>query len=477
MEINTSLEENRFNDHLKLIDNNQIIFSGIFGIGKTYFLKKFFINNSKYETFRLSPVNYSISNTDDIIEYIKYDIIFELLSKPIDYEVEKFPKELTSQFYIKENFIEITSLIAKHFGKIGKKISDIVIDLNKLKKDIEKHNENYSIDEKDEIISFLKNITNTTGSIFEENRITLLISNLVESLKSESKETILIIDDLDRLDPEHIFRILNVFACHFDFENTSNKFGFDKIILVCDINNIRKIFSSKYGQETDFSGYIDKFFSNEIFFFNNAKEIENQIPQILSSINCVPECVDNFNLSDYRRNKLLVTIINDLITSNSLNLRTLLRLSKKQYHIKNYRFIIAESFTNIANNQNLEVILIFDFLSSIFGSKDSLNQAILNLSMTNKSKYAEKGDYYIYAPLMELIDYKNHKLKKGQFTYENSELDLIIHYTIDRQGYRIYSDISSITNRKNQEIKDYLPYSDLLKIAFNQYLNLEIKNN
>ena len=62
---------------MNLVDNNQMIFSGIFGIGKTYFLKEYFEQNSEdYELFLLSPVNYSISNNDDIIDYIKYDIAF-----------------------------------------------------------------------------------------------------------------------------------------------------------------------------------------------------------------------------------------------------------------------------------------------------------------------------------------------------------------------------------------------------------------
>jgi hypothetical protein len=82
-----------------------MIFSGIFGIGKTYFLKEFFKENSdNYELFLLSPINYSISNNDDIIDYIKYDIAFELLGKNVDYEKTDFSKLLTSQFYLKDNF-------------------------------------------------------------------------------------------------------------------------------------------------------------------------------------------------------------------------------------------------------------------------------------------------------------------------------------------------------------------------------------
>ena len=64
MKIEITSEINRFQSHFDLPDNNKIIFSGIFGIGKTYFLKEFFkANSEKYELFLLSPVNYSISQT------------------------------------------------------------------------------------------------------------------------------------------------------------------------------------------------------------------------------------------------------------------------------------------------------------------------------------------------------------------------------------------------------------------------------
>ena len=89
-----------------------------------------------------------------------------------------------------------------------------------------------------------------------------------------NKKVILVIDDLDRIDPEHIFRILNILSVHNDFENQQeHKFGFDKTILVCDIANIRNIYRAKYGINVDFNGYIDKFYSKEIYYFHNEEAI------------------------------------------------------------------------------------------------------------------------------------------------------------------------------------------------------------
>jgi hypothetical protein len=478
MNIKTTSEKSRFENHLALSSNNRLIFSGIFGIGKTTFLKEYFSENEKFECFTLSPVNYSISNNEDILEYIKYDLIFELLSKNVEYKVEKFPIELTSQFYIHENFVEIFASIAKYCGKIGKTVSDIALDLKKLKNDIEKHKEKYQIDEKQELIDFLTEISDRPGSIFEENHITLLISNLIETLKKEEKETILIIDDLDRLDPEHIFRILNVFACHFDIDSTTNKFGIEKIILVCDIENIRNIFNSKYGQKTDFSGYIDKFFSNEIFFFNSKKEISETLENILYSINFEPQDNNYFNLKvrDYTTTKLLIIILKDLIHCDAINLRTLLRLTGKLYEIKSYHFSITHAYQNRAYNQSFGIVMIFDFLSSIYGSKENLKQGIEKLVLNNKNKFIEKDEYYKYESIITFIDYPNNKLKTEKHQYINTKLDLIIDYEIARNGFNIQAQISEIKGNNDGLLKEYFPYADLLMIAFPLYKNLEIIN-
>lgn len=52
-------------------------------------------------------------------------------------------------------------------------------------------------------------------------------------------KSVLIIEDLDRIDPTHLFRIMNVLSSQVDNPYysevpNSNKFGFDKIILGMD---------------------------------------------------------------------------------------------------------------------------------------------------------------------------------------------------------------------------------------------------
>ena len=365
MKIDITSEIERFKNHLNLVDNNQMIFSGIFGIGKTYFLKEYFEQNSEdYELFLLSPVNYSISNNDDIIDYIKYDIAFELLGKNVEYEKTDFSKLLTAQFYLKDNFLDTMSLLAKSGGKIGKAFSDIYENLKKIVNNIKEHNSESQIDEKKELIDFLKELTARDNSIYEENRITELISGLVQKLKENNKEIVLVIDDLDRLDPEHIFRILNVFACHFDIGNfTENKFGFHKIILVCDIENIRNLFHSKYGTNVDFSGYIDKFYSREIHYFDNKEIVSKSVETILSSIKIqgAYDHIINLKARDRTTTVNFKEILEDLINNDLLNLRTLLKLFDKEYTLRFFDFKIDENYGR-ASSWHFQKILVFDFL-------------------------------------------------------------------------------------------------------------------
>lgn len=483
MKIDITSETERFKNHLDLPDNNQMIFSGIFGIGKTYFLKEFFKSNSdKFEMFLLSPVNYSISNNDDIIDYIKYDIAFELLSKNINYEKTDLSKILTAQFYLKDNFLDTMSLLAKGGSKIGKTFSEIYENLKEITNNIKEHNSESKIDEKKELIDFLKELTTKEHSIYEENRITELISGLVEKLKENNKEIVLVIDDLDRLDPEHIFRILNVFACHFDLNNfNENKFGFHKIILVCDIENIRNLFHSKYGLEVDFSGYIDKFYSREIFIFDNKEIVSNSIDKILASIKIQDGYDHIFNLKDNRRisTQNFKEILEDLINNDLLNLRTLLKLYDKPYSLNVFNFKIDENH-GISKNWSFQEILIFDFLISFYGSIASLRTALEKLSIRNPTKLVNERQLRRYGHLIAFIDYKNHKTTQGEFEYNNKELNLSIKY--ESQAYGDWNEEVSANikefNSKSSGIKRFdFPLAPLLKVAFEEYLNLSrVKN-
>ncbi|MEO9476343.1 MAG: P-loop NTPase fold protein [Cyclobacteriaceae bacterium] len=311
-----------FQDHLNLPDNQRIFFSGLFGIGKTYFLDKFFKEREdKYAVIHLYPVNYSVAQNEDIFELIKFDILYQLM---VDFSEENLfdnPKISTSIqacFYLQNSANAVLKPLLDGF----RKVSDKVDGLFKVAESIEKLGA-INIEAFDEfkkenssklptITEYLKGQIKTIGSIYERDYYTILIRELIAEL-TEKKKTVLIIDDLDRVDPEHIFRILNVFAAHFDISETENKFGFSKVIVVADHKNVQSIFRYKFGVDADFNGYVDKFYSVKPFRFDNRSAVNNWVSENFK-----------FRSSD---NKFLSTILLGLISGSFISLRQLFKFN------------------------------------------------------------------------------------------------------------------------------------------------------
>ena len=237
-----------FDKHLQLENNNRILFSGPFGTGKSTSLKDFFNDRPQYVVCKLMPINYSVSSNEDIFELIKYDILTEFLNfyeAELNLEKEDFTLLLRSQMFIMEK-VKLMPLLSAILGmneKIGKPAVAMLEAMQKIITDFKAFSKEVKIDEEEDIQSFLDSIKNRKGSIYEMDSESRLIFDLLTRIKSNRKdsESILVIDDLDRLDPDHIFRLFNLFSANDD-RFGKNKFGFDKIIFVCDIENIRKIF-------------------------------------------------------------------------------------------------------------------------------------------------------------------------------------------------------------------------------------------
>jgi hypothetical protein len=311
-----------FKNHLNDEFNERILFSAPFGAGKSTFLKNFFDESEDYIILKLYPVNYSVAPNQDVFEIIKYELLYELLSRfpeEIELQQDQFSMLLISQmFFLHQMKIDLPlKLLAKAsslvtgLGIADETIVDPIIQtissFNDYKKDINKT-------EYDLLMNHIKIVQKQKGHIYESDEITQLIISLLERVKEKKIEsnpnakTVLLIDDLDRLDPEHVFRLFNVFSAHYDDVTESNKFNLDKVIFVCDVKNIREMFNHKYGFNVEFTGYIDKFYSTEVFRF----DIKKYLKESLSII---------FNQSIYNPNRFfeIGTIDNSLIDRYSLH--------------------------------------------------------------------------------------------------------------------------------------------------------------
>lgn len=179
-----TVEEKRFKEHLEIEENNRIIFSGIFGIGKTYFLNKFFeLNSDKFIAIKLAPVNYSVSQNEDIFELIKFDIGFELFSKIPNFENTEFSNMSIAETYVLENYKAIIKDFIKNLSKIDRRLDAILTPILNLKEQIEKFKGEVQVNQRNQLFEFLNSTKDSKGLPIEENNITDLINSLIESLK------------------------------------------------------------------------------------------------------------------------------------------------------------------------------------------------------------------------------------------------------------------------------------------------------
>ena len=308
-EISIDKELKEFKNHLSI--NERTIFSAKFGDGKTYFLNKFKEKYSDdFEFITLYPVNYQIAENKDVFEYIKRDILIQLFMKNMIPDSIKIPKALIIQFYLMHkagtllsNLIETANLIGLTNPNIINfiKCYTAVKGLSNISKDFKEYEQAIK-DRDDEAIAenYIGGFTQEKGSPYEIDLITHLIIKSIESYKEEhpQKHVVLIIEDLDRLDPAHLFRILNVFSAHIDRvyqlsstkepsesekmpELLSNKFGFDNIVTVFDYDNTKDIFTHFYGNTACYEGYISKFLSTNPFSYSIHQVAYNEFKEFL----------------------------------------------------------------------------------------------------------------------------------------------------------------------------------------------------
>lgn len=269
--VNISGKLNDFAQYLETTD--RIILSAKFGDGKTYLLnelRKDEAMQNKYEFFTIYPVNYSVAKNEDVFEYIKRDIIVQLHERKLLENIDLnalFASVLTS-----DDFTSIVSFLLSFvpMGEFYNKVYHKFLEI-KNKYDEKKHTAD----------KYLSKFANTAGCIYEEDGYTTLIRMAIEwisqdhSLNGEerkAKKPVLIIEDLDRLDPKHLFRILNVVSAHIDDSDrpdiVGNKFGFSNIVLVMDYDVTKHIFHHFYGTEACYEGYMSKFLSREPFRYS-----------------------------------------------------------------------------------------------------------------------------------------------------------------------------------------------------------------
>ena len=465
-------EKDRFAQHLQPENNQRIIFSGQFGSGKTYFLEEFFKEHNEYEAFFLSPVHYSVSRNEDVFEYIKYDILINLLMKEnVNWDESKVDDQLIAQFFVINKFWSISKELINFLGKTGKLIGTIegatvgtpipvaetvISRLSKLKTKYDQYKQEINTNDKSTSIKFMEELSQHTGSIFEYNDITALINSTLNSI--DDKKKVLIIDDLDRMDPDHIFRIMNVFAAQFDHERFGyNKFAFDKVIIVCDLDNLRNLFAHKYGSNVDFSGYIDKFYSVEPFNFDNRKALVERTTNIIFS-----------NLSNTHHDYLdgIGSVVKILVKYNIITIR---KFISKESFSWNYRSI--ERY-DINSFYPVKSLIFADFLLYLYADQvEDLCHSLEKICDELDYKNERLNQLFFIFPL--LLNFSEKNTETVEKTYSISKSNKTISISIDRNSFNIIK-INSVKTHDNKEVS-LIPYFKLLSECIRNYW--ELKND
>ena len=250
----------RFRQHLDIAP--RVIFSAKFGDGKTTFLKEFKESEvmNDYEFFTIHPINYSVAKNEDVFEYVKRDILLQLARNGF---LDNFDLDAAiNTIYNWQTLYEALSFLLQfvpHGEMIVKLIDKAKSIRDKYKKD-EKTWEVY-----DDIFRTQR------GGLYEEDGYTQLIRYAIKNIHKSGKKTCFIIEDLDRIDPGHLFRILNVIGAHVDEEDEHNKFGFTNIIAVMDYDATKHIFHHFYGDAANYDGYMSKFMSKYVYNYSITK--------------------------------------------------------------------------------------------------------------------------------------------------------------------------------------------------------------
>lgn len=457
--ISVNSPEEEFEEHLDDYNNFKIVFSAPFGSGKSYFLDYFFDKNSEqYEVYKVYPVNYSVASNEDIFKYIKADLLFQLMGKDVDFEQEGISFSQAIQEYIFLNPVKTMVSLVENFSKLNSKteiIGKTISSIRAFIKPIQEYQQNQKVDDKEISSDFIKELYEAEGSLFEDNIYTQIIRQLLERLKEiNNKKSVLVIEDLDRMDPEHVFRILNVISAHYDTfkygqnessdEDFHNKFGFDRIVVVCDKNNIEAIFKHRFGKEVDFGGYFNKFFSSKPFDFNNLQQIAYSLENICKEIN-------HFDKNPIISARLLELLI-DLHSKQKITLRDVIKLTQTNFDLKKYAIYDFQGIMKMSpytipivflidtlgySNLLSKFELIQNSLTYIKGDFDEKSRILLAALGKREGKECETnyGDYKVKFKIKEAFE---HRLIESVYdlSFFNSKIsNTEIGITFEAQAY------------------------------------------
>lgn len=398
----------RFYEHLNA--HERTILSAKFGDGKTYFLQKFMEDEKVKEGYTfltLYPVNYQVAENRDIFELIKYDLLIQMFVQKILSPEFKLTKAQALAWCLQLNAPSIAEGLLPIISELcldekSVKVVSAILTGKKLLSKVKQKVTSFEESERDkQIDQFLKEMSK--NPISGQDVITGIIQQGIVDFKKSNpdKEIVLVIEDLDRMDPAHLFRILNVFSAHIDHHYrlganpclpyVGNKFGLDKVVFVMNYDCTESIFKHFYGANADYKGYINKFCSSNHFTysFDQQKE-EYYYKRIIDNTRIDPNTIRLFVRSEDLSGHTVREVVNAI---ERLDDYVLVGLTDKTYYGK----------TIVLHDGVLRVIAI---LRKLGMSNDDIKNRLI-ICMENKEQY--KAVFGYMAGFLAYIKWGNYK--------------------------------------------------------------------
>lgn len=451
--IDKQLDE--FGNHI--LANPRTFLSSKFGDGKSYFLDKFKKRNAERFVFiTLYPVNYQVANNEDIFNLIKRDVLFQLIVQGFfeDSSIQ-ISAELALWGFIQNKYKSFLLELLPYMASVALPAEYVPVVTAALKrkevfKSIKEQFDDYKrqLAEKDDILTKFLDVAES-NSVYEEDLVTSLIKQAIQKFKEKSqqadkeKRVVLIVEDLDRLDPAHLFRILNIFSAHIDYcyklmnkpneTLVGNKFGFDNVVFVADFSNIRKIFKHFYGEQTDFNGYIGKFLSSAPYNYSireirknfiydylerkitcPRKLIEAMVTEEMLESKTIRECIQAFDISSQVVNvpkykakeqeiELDITILKLLSIMRRLKIEDdeIIKVGANLFYVDEYDFYKYVAPIMLLLNDNSD-----DFMVSIYVKGEGSRLDLKKVFVDPKTGLGGNPDAYILGEAHEVTDFR-----------------------------------------------------------------------
>lgn len=402
-----------------LASHDRTILSAQFGDGKSYFLTKFVQNEqvmTEYKFLTLYPVNYQVAESRDVFELIKYDLLIQMLVQGVIEPEFELTNAQALALCIQMNAPSLVEALLPIMAELqlseeASKVMAGILTAKKMYAAIKKKISEIKATTRDnQILKYLNEMKKSPT--IGEDVITSIIQKGILNYKTEHQEQkiVLIIEDMDRIDPAHLFRILNVFSAHIDCNYhrgqlpdggmVGNKFGLDRVIFVMHYQNVERIFRHFYG-DADFNGYIRKFCSSNYFNYSLKEECEKYAMDRIAENTKVKRSVLNYFFSPGDITKMTIRIIVGAIEQTD-------------------SFVIKR--IKVKTNDGRMVLLhdgilrIFAILRKMGTNDDEIKGKILNAISNKKAK--DDGVFDYLAPYMANILHK----------------DVHVHIRIKREG-------------------------------------------